>query len=157
KLGNSDFDALHGVADWIKTFIAQPHKDLGRAGPVCPFVPTALERKTLWLARERIVDRNVEDIVRVMDGYKNLFLNVYSSDSSDASYRSIAVVFSDLSPARAKEVFGEVQQRLAAPFYVDDGLVLGAFYEGNEGGAVYNPHFHPFTSPAPFLLMRHAV
>jgi Domain of unknown function (DUF6875) len=49
-----DLDALQGVAGWIKTFVVKPHQDLGRAGPVCPFVPGALERKTLWLAPEQI-------------------------------------------------------------------------------------------------------
>ncbi|WP_367185908.1 DUF6875 domain-containing protein, partial [Mesorhizobium escarrei] len=48
KLAGSDLSALHAVADWIKTFVARPHKDLGRAGPVCPFVPRADELKTLW-------------------------------------------------------------------------------------------------------------
>jgi hypothetical protein len=33
-------------ADWTKTFVATPHTDLGRDGPVCPFV--ALDHPTLW-------------------------------------------------------------------------------------------------------------
>ena len=41
KLAEGDLNALHAVADWIKIFVAKPHKDLGRAGPVCPFVPRA--------------------------------------------------------------------------------------------------------------------
>ena len=45
KLANSDLAALRTVADWIKSFVVRPHKDLGRDGPVCPFVPEALERK----------------------------------------------------------------------------------------------------------------
>jgi len=49
QLAESDLRALHTVADWIKSFVARPNKDLGRAGPVCPFVPGAWERKTLWL------------------------------------------------------------------------------------------------------------
>ena len=53
ELAESDLDALHAVADWIKTYVVRPHKDLGRAGPVCPFVPGSLERKTLWLALSR--------------------------------------------------------------------------------------------------------
>jgi hypothetical protein len=61
ELAESDLDALHAVASWIKTYVVQPHKDLGRAGPVCPFVPEALERKTLWLAPEQIVDRDMPD------------------------------------------------------------------------------------------------
>jgi hypothetical protein len=43
ELAESDLDALHAVADWIKTYVVKPHKDLGRAGPVCPFVPVSLE------------------------------------------------------------------------------------------------------------------
>jgi hypothetical protein len=34
ELAESDLDALHAVADWIKTFVVRPHEDLGRAGPV---------------------------------------------------------------------------------------------------------------------------
>ena len=42
ELAKSDLDALRAVADWIRTFVVRPHKDLGRAGPVCPFVPGSL-------------------------------------------------------------------------------------------------------------------
>jgi hypothetical protein len=31
-LAQPDLDALHAVADWIKTFVARPNKDLGRSG-----------------------------------------------------------------------------------------------------------------------------
>ena len=50
ELAAGDLAALHAVADWIKAFVARPHQDLGRPGSVCPFVPGAMERKTLWLA-----------------------------------------------------------------------------------------------------------
>jgi len=29
-----DLEALQAVADWIKTFVVKPHKDLGRTGTV---------------------------------------------------------------------------------------------------------------------------
>jgi hypothetical protein len=31
ELAESDLKALHAIADWIKTFVVKPHKDLGRA------------------------------------------------------------------------------------------------------------------------------
>ncbi len=49
ELERRELDALQAVGEWIKTFVVRPHKDLGRAGPVCPFVPGALERRTFWL------------------------------------------------------------------------------------------------------------
>ena len=63
KLAESDLDALRAVAHSIETFVAAPDKDLGRPGPVCPFVPGSLERKTLWLAPERIAGQSVPDVV----------------------------------------------------------------------------------------------
>jgi hypothetical protein len=56
-LADGDLSALRAIADWIKTFVVKPHKDLGRSGTVCPFVPGSLERKVLWLAPEQIADR----------------------------------------------------------------------------------------------------
>jgi hypothetical protein len=75
ELAESDLDALHAVADWIKTYVVKPHEDLGRAGTVCPFVPGSLERKTLWLAPEQIADRDGPEVVELMSGYKRLLLD----------------------------------------------------------------------------------
>jgi hypothetical protein len=157
ELAEGDLDALHAVADWIKTFVVRPHEDLGRAGPVCPFVPGALERKILWLAPERIADRDMPDVIELMNGYQSLFLDAQPADGDDASYKVIVVVFSDLSADRAQGVFDEVLQRLAVPSYVEDGIVFGPFYEGHEGTALYNSNFRPFGSPVPFLFVRQGV
>jgi hypothetical protein len=157
ELAESDLAALHAVADWIKTYVVKPHKDLGRAGPVCPFVPGALERETLWLAPEQIADRDVPDVVELIGGYQRLFLDGQPTDGDDASYKVIVVVFTDLSADRAQGVFGDVLQRLAVPSYVEDGIVFGPFYEGHEGTAIYNSSFRPFQSPVPFLFVRHGV
>ena len=74
ELAESDLDALHAVAAWIKAYVVKPHRDLGRAGPVCPFVPVALERKTLWLAPEHVGGRTVPDVADLVSGYQRLFL-----------------------------------------------------------------------------------
>jgi hypothetical protein len=157
ELAESDRNALRAVADWIKTFVVKPHKDLGRAGPVCPFVPGALERKTLWLAPEQIADRDVPAVVELMNGYQRLLLDTRPTEGDDASYNVIVVVFSDLSADRAQGVFDDVLQQLAVPSYVEDGILFGPFYEGHEGTAIYNSSFRPFQSPVPFLFVRHGV
>jgi hypothetical protein len=157
ELAESDLDALHAVADWIKTFVVRPHKDLGRAGPVCPFVPGALERKALWLAPEQIADLDVPAVVELMNGYKSLFLDAQPTDGDDANYKVIVVVFTDLPADRAQGLFDDVLKHLAVPSYVEDGILFGPFYEGNEGTAIYNSGFRPFQSPVPFLFVRHGV
>ena len=157
ELGDGDLAALRAVGDWIKGFVARPHKDLGRDGPVCPFVPGARERKTLWLASEQAGGRSVADLVRALNGYKAELLNARPLDGDGATYKSIVVVFTDLAADRAGGLFDELLKQLAVPSYVDDGVVIGAFHGRNEGTAVYNRGFRPFQSPVPFLLMRNAV
>src|SRR5215475_3143597 len=68
KLADRDRDALRAVADWTRTFFARPHKDLGRAGPVCPFVPVALDHKTL--AAERSARRSASNVIELVEAYK---------------------------------------------------------------------------------------
>jgi len=156
-LPDGDLAALRAVADWIKVFVVNPHPDLGRPGPVCPFVPEALARGTLWLAPERIADRTLPEVVEVIREYKDLFLNTAPVVGDDASYKVIVVVFTDLEADRSPGVFGDVLEELAGPSYVGDGIVFGPFYQGNKGSAIYNPSFHPFQSPAPFLFVRQGV
>jgi hypothetical protein len=118
--------------------VAKPHKDLGRGGPVCPFVPGALDRKTFWLAPEQIPDRDVPAIVELMNGCRRLFLDTRPTDGDDAKYKVIVVVFTDLPADRAPSVFDSVLEQLAVPSYAEDGILYGPFYEGHEGTAIYN-------------------
>jgi hypothetical protein len=157
ELAQRDLDALQAVADWIKSFVVKPHKDLGRAGTVCPFVPGSLERKTLSLAPEQIADRDVPEVVELMNRYKRLLLDTRPTDGDDVIYNVIVVVFSDLPADRAQGVFDDVLNHLAVPSYVEDGILFGPYYEGNEAPAIHNRSFRPFQSPVPFLFVRHGV
>jgi hypothetical protein len=156
ELAPSDLDALHAIAGWIKTYVIEPHKDLGRAGPVCPFVPVSLERKVLWLAPEQIADRDVPEVVELVNGYRRLLLDTRPTDG-DVNYNVIVVVFSDLPADRAQGVFDDVIRQLAVPSYAEDGILFGPYYEGNATTAIYNSSFRPFQSPVPFLFVRHGV
>jgi hypothetical protein len=156
-LVDSDLSALRSVANWIKTFVVKPHKDLGRPGTVCPFVPGSLERKVLWLAPEQIADRGEPDAIELVSGYKRLFLETQPTGGDDADYKVIVVVFTDLPADRAQGVFDNVLQDLAVPSYANGGILFGPYYEGNEGTAIYNSRFRPFQSPVPFLFVRPTV
>jgi uncharacterized protein DUF6875 len=157
ELAERDRAALHTVAGWITSFVSKPHEDLGREGPVCPFVPGALERKVLWLTPEQLGDQGVPEVVELMDGYKRLFLRTEPTDGDDAGYKSIVVVFPDLPAGRAQVLFDGVLEHLALTSYAEDGVIFGPFYVGNEGTALYNASFRPFQSPVPFLFVRTTV
>ena len=111
-----------------------------------------------WLAPEQITNRNVPEVVELMNGYRTLLLRAQPIDGDDANYKAIVVVFTDLSADRAKDYVDDVQiQNLKRLSYVEDGVVLGEFHARNEGSAIRNPSFQPFKAPVPFLLMRPAV
>jgi Domain of unknown function (DUF6875) len=152
-----DLDALRAVAAWIRHFVVRPNGDLGRAGPVCPFVPTSLERRTLWLAPEHVGDGGARRVVELLSGYRRLFLGTAPTDGDDTTYKVIVVVFPDLPAARAPGVFGEALAQLAVPSYVEDGIVFGPFYDGQQATSIRNPDFRPFQSPVPFVFVRNGV
>jgi hypothetical protein len=158
-LAERDRDALRAVAEWIKTFIVRPHDELGRSGPVCPFVPESVERQTLWLAPEQIGDGGVPGVVDLMNGYKRRLLESGDgpTDGDSTNYNVIVVVLTDLPAERAGGVLDEVLEHIAVPSYVEDGIVFGPFYDGNQATAIYNKGFRPFQSPVPFLFVRHGV
>ena len=157
RLTRSDLDALRAVAEWIRSFVVQPNDDLGRAGPVCPFVPGSLQRRTLWLAPERIGDGGARRVVELLSGYRRLFLDTPPTEGDDATYKVIVVLFPDLPAGRAQDVFGEALAQLAVPSYVKDGIVFGPFFEGQGATAIRNPRFRPFQSPVPFVFVRNGV
>jgi hypothetical protein len=158
ELAASDLDALRSVADWIESYVAKPHRELiGRDGPVCPFVPGALERKRLWLAPERVADAGASQVIDLMNGYQRRLLEAAPVDAAGVNYDVIVVVFTDLPAERAKGLFADVVQQIALPSYEQRSLMFGPFYEGNEGTALYNPGFRAFESPVPFLFVRHGV
>jgi hypothetical protein len=111
----------------------------------------------LWLAPEQIAGRGEPDVVELVSGYKRLFLHTQPTSGDDAGYKVIVVVFTDLPAGRAQGVFDDVLQHLAVPWYTDDGILFGPYYEGHEGTGLYNSRFRPFQSPVPFLFVRPGV
>ena len=89
ELAESDLETLHAVADWIKTFVVEPHKDLGRSWTVCPSCLGHWNAKTLWLAPEQIADRDVPAVVELMNGYKRLLLDTRPTEGDDVIYNVI--------------------------------------------------------------------
>ena len=88
------------------------------------------------------------DVVALVGDYQRLLLDARPADGGDAIYKSIVVVFTDLSATnRAGRFFDDVLQDLAVPSYAQDGFVMGGFYPGNQGSAIYNSSFRPFMSP----------
>ena len=151
----SQVGSLATTLEWIQRFLARPHPELGRSGPVCPFVPGAIAQDTIWLG---VVDHRTEDRAAIKEAigrYRDLFLNLEPKDGDGAMMKAIVIVFPNVSTEDAG-VIDDVQLELK-PLFVEAGLMIGEFHERNEGEGLRNPEFRPLRSPIPSLAIRFMV
>ncbi len=150
--------SLRSVIDWICEFLARPHPQLGRNGTVCPFVPIALERDTIWMAEVVEPAPSFERISAIITEYRNVFLETEPKSGPEALNKAFLVVFPSLKAngSEGAAVIDKVQASLKK-YFVEMGLMLGEFHAANESPGLRNPNFRPLRSPMPMLAIRHMV
>ena len=148
-----DLPYLMEVTKWTETFLAKPHPDLGRSGPVCPFLPRALQLDAIRLAVIRSKNLNQQQLEEVVKHYRDHFLELEPKQGELAFYKAIMLVFPDVAEEEASELIDQVQQKLK-PFFVQAGLMIGEFHKRNESPGLHNPNFRPLRSPIPMLAIR---
>ncbi len=146
---------LAATIDWIRRFLARPHPDLGRAGPVCPFTPMALELDTIWMAEINDSAPDPQRIQDVIEECRKIFLDTEPRDGPMAINKVFMVVFSGLGPEAAPWI--DAMQSKLKPNFVDIGLMLGEFHSRNDTPGLRNAEFRPLRSPIPMLVIRHMV
>jgi hypothetical protein len=160
RLPKEDLQALKIIADWTRDFVAQPHPDLGRGGPVCPFVPPAIDNSPLWFAIEHINHISPVQVAILMNQYKDLFLSLSPKEEEEgrdiAAKKTILVIFPDLPEDKAGDYIDGIQRPLKDEF-VRDGLMLGEFHQHSSAPGIHNKDFRPLRSSIPMLVIRHMV
>ncbi|SHF57605.1 hypothetical protein SAMN05443575_0335 [Jatrophihabitans endophyticus] len=138
---------LREVATWIDVVIARPHRDLGRSGPLCPYVPAALREDALHFGvlRGESVEAVEAEVVDLLEAHRSL-------SRPPSKYACIVLVARGISVPELLEVHRRVK-----PVAVDSGRMLGEFFPGYTSPGLHNPDFHPLTSPVPLLVIRHMV
>jgi hypothetical protein len=150
-------DIFSAVSDWISGYLVRPHKELGRAGPVCPYTPAALVRDTLRITVVRFTgsDRGQEIRAAVLR-YKGEFLGFQAAQSEEAILNAILIAFPDVSLEEAPTLIDRTKEDLK-PQFVDEGLMLGEFHSLNQSPGLHNSKFRPLRSPVPMLVIRQMV
>jgi len=143
------------IVDWVKNFLGKPHPEVGRKGPVCPFVPVSVELDSIWMTMVEGATPSFESISEIITSYSDVFLNTEPKSGPEAINKAIMVVFPNLGEEGAA-IVDEVQFKLKRLF-VEKGLMLGEFHAFNEGEGLRNPEFRPLRSPIPMLVIRQMV
>lgn len=155
----SEVDVLSTVLDWVESFLARPHSMLGREGKVCPFVPESLTRNTLQFFVVRLTEKNPDDtsvIENHVQHFRDYFLKQEQMEGKADIFRSLLMIFPDVTAEEAPLLIDSVQKKLK-PSFVKEGLMLGEFHALNNAPGLRNPNFHPLRSPIPLLAIRHMV
>ncbi len=152
---NAPESPLGSTVGWVRDFLARPHRDVGRAGPVCPFTPMALELDTIWLAEIAEPEPDPQRIHDVIEQCRKVFLETEPREGSMAINKVFMVVFSSLDASDAPLI--DAVQAQMKPSFVDVGMMLGEFHANNDTPGLRNPDFRPLRSPIPMLVMRHMV
>jgi hypothetical protein len=146
---------LAETAQWMRRFLARPHPELGRSGPVCPFVPGAIVQDTIWLTSVPLAGGDRQAIIETVSRFREAFLDLEPKSGDAAMMKAIVIVFPNVATEEAS-LIDDVQAELKSRF-VESGLMIGEFHEQNEGPGLRNPDFRPLRSPIPSLAIRHMV
>lgn len=142
--------------EWVKSFLARPHPNLGRPGVVCPFVPHSLKSNSIRLAVIRTKYLYPEQLEEIVGRYRDIFLKMEVKEQELAINKAFLLIFPDVHIEDACKSIDSIQQKLK-PFFVESGLMIGEFHKRNETPGLHNPNFRPLRSPIPLLAIRFMV
>lgn len=152
-------DDIHTLVNWVDEYLCKPHPALGRSGPVCPFVPTALELGLLYVFIYPHVDldTDIEEFRQIILKDRDLFLETEPRTGNTAQFKSFLMLFPNLPSPKAHKKIDTVQASLQEAF-CEKGLMVGEFHPGPpDKRGLWNERFRPLECPIPLIAIRHMV
>ncbi|MEI7031231.1 DUF6875 domain-containing protein [Streptomyces pratensis] len=150
--GAAPAEAEAVVHAWLESYICRPHEELGRDGPVCPFVAPALKAGTLLLrSRVGMADADGDDVRAVVRDMARSFRS-QRWPRGNPTMRTLLLVLPDLRPA-GRPLLDDAQAELKREL-AREGLMLGQFHPDCPEPAARNPRFPVSRCPVPLLAMR---
>ena len=147
------------LVQWLHQYLCKPHPELGRTGPVCPFVPTALENRTLFVSffPEVTGETTHDQWERLVLAERDQFLAMEPRRGNEAQFKAFLLLFPNLPDPMSHDQIDSVQARLQEQF-VNRGLMVGEFHSGPpDKRGLWNEGFRPLACPVPLLAIRHMV
>lgn len=134
---------------WLRETVAQPHRSLGRAGPLCPFVPAAMTRRSLLCT---VVDDAAADPVERILAAAEEFLSVPPVPPDPAAVtKSLLVIFPNLAePMELPIAVESVKETL-----IREGLTCGDFYPNSDDRSARSAELRVARSPLPLVALRY--
>ncbi|MEV0298178.1 DUF6875 domain-containing protein [Nocardia sp. NPDC050710] len=138
------------VRGWAHEYLTAPDPDLGRDGPVCPYVGPSVRRDLMWIGSIPGARPWPSFVRLVFDDALELFPKLPPAEGGGAVLRTLITVFPDL---RDFSLIDEIHEELKTGF-VERGTMFGQFYPGCSQPGLWNKDFRPLDAPIPMLVVR---
>jgi tryptophan 2,3-dioxygenase len=150
---SADDRTYEPVTHWLTSYITRSHAELGRRGPVCPFVGQALAAGAITLAAYRFGsgERTVHGMSLAIEEAMARFEELVA-DRDDPNLLSLIMTFPDLGADDWHLVDdGHLASKTAA---VAKGLMLGQFHPLCDAPGAHNETFPVNRAPIPLMVIR---
>jgi hypothetical protein len=152
----SHWNNLIIIRDWVFNYLMRPHIDVGRSGPVCPYVPKAVHEDSIYLSVISADHFNKSWLYQNVLNYMEQFKLLSPTSGKKSVFRSIILLI-DIKNVNLEETVERAITDLKLEF-VENKLMLGEFHSGPpENQGIRNPDFRPLESPLPLLVIRTMV
>ncbi len=152
----ADRAAVRTALDWALAFLASPHPDLGRKGPVCPYIRTSITERLMYVATRPEAECDDEHLVEAVRSARQWFADLQASTPEGNRHLvTILVVLPRID--RASSAALDALHRSLKDEFVQDGLMIGQFHPRCEAPGLWAADFRPLQSPVPLLAIREMV
>jgi hypothetical protein len=142
------------VVEWLREYVSKPTEQLGRTGPVCPFVPPALDDNAVRFDFFYDLDGRDPERLRsvVVDLLHEFEKTAAPPNRAGTSLASMLIVLPDTDAdgwAAIDALYPELKD-----LAIELGLMIGQFHPTCDERAVRNPAFPVSRSPVALLAVR---
>ncbi|RYF09355.1 MAG: hypothetical protein EOO40_07045 [Deltaproteobacteria bacterium] len=153
-LSPQDLLDLQTVFAWTKDYIGKGHPELGRNGPICPFIPRALrDNRLLVTLRPEVRGPDAQQVEQLLLEHVAAFVRLYPARQAKDAYNSLLLVFNKL-PDSGGAVVDEVHTRQKSSL-MRRGIMLSNFHPLCDKPGIKNAAFTLYKAPFPCIVMRH--
>jgi hypothetical protein len=142
------------VHAWAREYLGRPHPELGRKGPVCPFIAKTLAANRFFVAVHEEVRRSDAQLRDIVLSHAAEFRKRYPVSLGDGA-TSLIIALPNV-PADSLAMLDAVHEETKT-YLMKRRIMVAAIHSRSTRPAIWNPAFPVLRAPIPCFALRHMV